>query len=553
MAAGGGPDLTRFAAGPGTVLYELGLKDFNTFKDVVTRHKLKIQNKDLQYIGNRTIGVHLLTELINKKLKKQVKHPDPEIRKKLASRLKYFNSEDFIDNFLQVLPTRDTWGQYEKPKSASYTLLLNTLFRTNYKEWRDDMLTNLDNQGQCKAALDYPSARPVTHIQDNDRVVCYLCGNQIHTGEPTMQCEHILPIVTALAHVWLVERPIKLEVAEALAVEYAWAHQCCNQIKSNYDFIKSSKSKASIYYEFNEPLVKQILNKIDSSINYDCNPIKNAKQNLTNVEDTVEPLLTIINDTITKIGNFDYYILLTKFKLLSALTNENFIRVLLGQNIDGTFQPTRPLYNPAAREAARARSAQLEAEIQAEEAEIQQARRQGSATRGERLALRAGAGGGAGSNRYGPRTQRGGAGEDIDFPDSFFAEIIGFAARHGIALPFEQLIPAYILFNPEFLPTDKEIHDITLVVQSAQLQNALAKVLKGSRESRGVAPIRSVSTPSLSRTETLKPVELPVGFKGLPGMSEGGSGMSEGSSGMFGGRYRKTRRRAQKRKTRKRF
>jgi len=542
MAAGGGPDLTRFAAGPGSVLYELGLRDFNSFKDVVTRHKNKVQNKDLRYIKERTIGVHLLIELINKKLKKQVKHPDPEIRRQLASRLKYFNSEDFVDNFLQVLPTRDTWQQSERAKSASYTLWLNTLFRTNYKEWREDMLTNLDNQGQCKAALDYPSARPVTNIQDNDRIVCYLCGYVIHTGEPTMQCEHILPIVTALAHVWLVERPIIPDVAEALAVEYAWAHQCCNQIKSNYDFIKSSKSKTSIYYEFNEPLVKQILNTIDSSIHYDCRPIKNAKQNLRNVEDTVEPLLTIINDTIQRLGDTDYYILLTKFKLLSALTNENFIRVLLGQNIDGSLQPTRPLYDPAAREAARARTAQLEAEIQADEAEIQQARRQGSATRGERLARRAGAG--AGSNRYGPRTQRGGGDTDFpDFPDSFFAEITSFATKNGISLPFEQLIPVYILFNPEFLPTDKEIHDITSDIQLVQLKSALVKVL-GPRSA--LAP-RSISTPPMSRLGSLasEGVVWPT-IKG-PGMSEGGS------QGMFGGRYRKTRRRTHRRKTRKRI
>ena len=68
--------------------------------------------------------------------------------------------------------------------------------------------------------------------------MCYLCGNVIHGGPPTMECEHILPIITALSHIWLVQRPIDANAARALEVEYGWSHECCNQIKSSYDFVK---------------------------------------------------------------------------------------------------------------------------------------------------------------------------------------------------------------------------------------------------------------------------------------------------------------------------
>jgi len=279
-----------------------------------------------------------------------------------------------------------------------------------------------------------------------------------------MECEHVLPIVTALSHVWLVQRPINPMAARALEVEYAWSHQCCNQIKSNYDFIRYDA--AQNMYIHNDAVISRILNTIDTSEAFDCGPIQNATQNMAMVRQRLDPLLDIINASIRTVGDYNLYILLTKYKLLSALTNENFISVLLGQDPNGEMidVPVRPVYDPAARAAGKRRREEKEAEIEADFAAINEVRRAGAMKRAAKRAATEGVTEVVVDKK--PRTQGGGADEDVEFPVSFFDTIQKFAKKYnflkinGQSLPLAQLIPAYILFNPNFSPSATEVNKV---------------------------------------------------------------------------------------------
>lgn len=453
------------AARPGSTLYNLGVRDVDTFFTLIQR------NQHLSPSRNAVeIGVLSLQQLINQKLKRNIRSLTREQRVQMAPRLRYFMGPDFITNFLSVLPTRDTWGAAANTIDTSYSMWLNRLFQTTFREWRGDMLTSADNQSQCKAAMDIPLGTSVPDLQSSGTVQCYLCGNAIHRDPPTMECEHILPIVTALSHVWLVQRPINPYAARALQVEYAWSHECCNQIKSSYDFITYDATQNR--YIPNIDVISNVLTAIDASEAYDCGPIRNATHNMDMIRQRLDPLLAVINSSITAVGDYNLYILLTKYKLLSALTNDNFISVLLGQDPNGEMIdiPVRPVYDPAARVAAKRRREEQEAEIAADFAEIDAARRAGSMRRAAKRAATEGATEGAATPEVvmevKPRTQGGGADEDVEFPVSFFDTIQKFAKKYnflkinGDLLPFAQLIPAYILFNPDFSPTAMEINKV---------------------------------------------------------------------------------------------
>lgn len=91
------------------------------------------------------------------------------------------------------------------------------------------------------------------HLKPSD--LCYICGLPlIINGKQNgpLECEHILPVAQACLFLDLYrsdykeimkEGNIKLtslqqQIKENLAVEYNWAHQCCNQIKSSISFVK---------------------------------------------------------------------------------------------------------------------------------------------------------------------------------------------------------------------------------------------------------------------------------------------------------------------------
>jgi hypothetical protein len=119
--------------------------------------------------------------------------------------------------------------------------------------------------------------------------LCYICGFPINQGQPA-ECEHVLPIFKASLYLHLYKHdykslftnktntPIldsngkKIEddllniIKYELSLEYKWAHRCCNQVKSDTDFIKftasSRKKEFTMDYDSTKRILREIANRL---------------------------------------------------------------------------------------------------------------------------------------------------------------------------------------------------------------------------------------------------------------------------------------------------
>ena len=87
---------------------------------------------------------------------------------------------------------------------------------------------------QCERALELTSGNVINKT-------CYLCGCAMLKWQ-SLECEHILPILPALTHLWIVRGSPNVKRDTGLAMEYAWTHECCNQWKSDAEFIAIQKT-----------------------------------------------------------------------------------------------------------------------------------------------------------------------------------------------------------------------------------------------------------------------------------------------------------------------
>jgi hypothetical protein len=420
--------------------------------------------------NNATTAGLIIQNLIINRLKKKVNVPGVslEVKQTIAKRLKYFKSPDFIRNFMSDVPARDTWSK--SISATSYSDWLNTLFNVSYGSWREEELIRPSNQQQCIGALD-ELGRDVSQLQATPPLrICYLCGRSIQPGEPTMECEHVLPVITALSHIWLAQERMATytpEERKILRLEYAWSHKCCNRIKSNYEFIALNGTS----YVVNQTLINQFSAAVDAAgDSYDCNQIVEVPKFLPNVHrpamknkllPRITEIVQVINKNVANFANIDLYLLWTKYKILFALTDQSFLNAITG---DGTIATATPVFRDPARIAAkRAREAQLAAE----EAAFWEFKKEGPARReAKRLAAIAATaaataaeaeasaeastmsqGGGGGPNRL--ASSNIGLGhidpnmfldifdEDVTFPTAFLTRIGGIDA-----------LPAFILSMP---------------------------------------------------------------------------------------------------------
>lgn len=135
--------------------------------------------------------------------------------------------------------------------------------------WRD-LFEHIGASNQCKAAMN-----KLNEVIDWD--LCYICGLKIEdTGgqHDTRECEHILPAFTALGYKGLIQSS-KLNLAEYehdptilefFRYEYANAHRCCNQIKSDDKWIKYEDG----VYSIDKGMLRYTLTNIYKSTSYDC-------------------------------------------------------------------------------------------------------------------------------------------------------------------------------------------------------------------------------------------------------------------------------------------
>jgi hypothetical protein len=325
----------------GSLLRSLKVKSLNDFKKLVQTKPGADTDKG---------GALILQGLIIKKFKTQVPKGTPD----LAKRLSYFRSAHFIHNFLTDIPARDKWD--ENKLETSYTAWFNTLFSVSFSDWRESKLIVTGNQEQCKRAL-----RENVKVNTNPR--CYLCGDLFLKKHDSKECEHVLPVVSALSHLWLTQERIdRYSQGEqnALRLEYDWAHRCCNQIKSNYEFVILNYKGQR--YDINTPLVETYYSHLRESNKYDCSKIalKNIPPKVREgLHARLRGITNIINNNINSLGSLDLYHLLIKFKVLSAFTDDVFLEALTG-NGEAVVKKT---IDPEVIKASRERNAQREREI----------------------------------------------------------------------------------------------------------------------------------------------------------------------------------------------
>ena len=107
-------------------------------------------------------------------------------------------------------------------------------------------------------------------IKDIPRIRCYICGELWLDDQKTMECEHIFCVGLAAQYFGLLRSTAFSEQQKVvLSILYAWAHRCCNQLKSNISFMKF-KTPPAAGFEFNEDNARELLNKIPGNANFDC-------------------------------------------------------------------------------------------------------------------------------------------------------------------------------------------------------------------------------------------------------------------------------------------
>jgi len=314
------------------------LEEFKTFimSNTEIVKKLPPEKQTPQYIGAVVIQNYIADKLNSLNLTKYDVTPG-----RIEKRLQYFKSDAFIENFMSAIPERTKLNQ--TALATSYTEYFNTLFNVSFENWRDEKLSRVDNQSQCRRALGMSPSENIADVQSLGNISCYLCNRKIFfgKGQDTMECEHILPVITALSHWWLIKSGTKAysdSDLENLSHEYAWSHRCCNQIKSNYSFIKYDVTRGGGYkYIPNTDVISGVLTKIRGSDKYDCSAITEVMSPnttlLTIIQRIIQPIINEVNYNLTAMDDHGLYLLLTKCKVLSALSNHDFMVALVGDSV----------------------------------------------------------------------------------------------------------------------------------------------------------------------------------------------------------------------------
>lgn len=173
-----------------------------------------------------------------------------------------------------------------------------------------ESLEGIGAQNQCNAAIGSISQIP--------RIKCYICGQL--GGMPnmkTMECEHIFCVGLAAQYFGLLRATsFSEEQKRVLSILYAWAHRCCNQLKSNLSFMKF-KDDPNEGFVFHEANAKELLRNIyGNTVKYDCEwvnklikKVYNEKQNFIAARTPVlgrycRPLIDQINTVRSQLFHF---------------------------------------------------------------------------------------------------------------------------------------------------------------------------------------------------------------------------------------------------------
>jgi hypothetical protein len=118
---------------------------------------------------------------------------------------------------------------------------------------------------RARRAWDQPNADLQCKIVlgSNANKTCYICGIDFVNvpNELRRVCEHILPPLQAAMFLKLYKKgddPTQKE----LQLEYAWAHTCCNEIKSDNSFLALERFSDEVRFKRNDIYIQVLLNNI---------------------------------------------------------------------------------------------------------------------------------------------------------------------------------------------------------------------------------------------------------------------------------------------------
>lgn len=233
-------------------------------------------------------------------------------------------------------------------KLFSHIYQLSTKAKFAYDDGTFDVYETARNWFERTSATtqcENTSAGKKANLKDTD--ACYICGLSLKNGD-NLECEHILPVAQACLFLDLYRDEYKQimksgeklsslhsQIKENLGVEYKWAHECCNQIKSHISFIKFDEKKNEFILDEDSSttILKGIFYgkmKNEKGSEEDRKYCNNTKTQLlkkhgrfdaflkerleikqkTDVESlntTIKPILTILNRNYNKGSNLGFY------------------------------------------------------------------------------------------------------------------------------------------------------------------------------------------------------------------------------------------------------
>jgi hypothetical protein len=343
----------------------LGITNVDEFVEAINNKLVALKNdsgykpsKNAIAYSSAVIIKELIVKKLNEKRKEILSGPGSELKKKAAAKA----IAERASAIESVVPTSESVPEspvYDYSKKAKYSQYLNDIFNVSYKDWRDILTSEVKrNQTQCIRALNMtrdgtgelmtaPDLNPLqqecTEKDQRKCKDCYICGEIMKSDQPTMNCEHVLPVTSALIHWWLMKgerSDYTPEELEELSAEYDWAHECCNELKNNFDFIKFNSKTAT--YILNDDVINKLFNAINTSGRPDCPSVRDqigkitpqfVNQRMIFLKGRLENIIGTINNNIRQFPEIEFYKAFAKFKLISAISDDDFLRAILG---DGT-------------------------------------------------------------------------------------------------------------------------------------------------------------------------------------------------------------------------
>ena len=151
-------------------------------------------------------------------------------------------------------------------------------------------------------------------LHNNRGIHCYICGGRNTTGV-TMECEHIFCIGLAIEYFGLLRcSGLSNEEKLFLSILYAWAHRCCNRLKSNISFMKVNPNykkpdPATVgrnnFFMFHNDNAAKLLGEIFSNeTQHDCSSIdKTVNKRRVNKAQFVAAKLPVVSANVLPLVN----------------------------------------------------------------------------------------------------------------------------------------------------------------------------------------------------------------------------------------------------------